>query len=458
MTDDSGISQRIVAFARLPVELSHTQQVSAALLDTVAVALAGRASRGSAIVHDWAESRLGLGRATVWATGASAAPDVAALLNGLDAHELDYDDVSPTMPMHPSAVLFPCLVAVAEDREIPWRELAPAYDVGAAVFRAVTEMLPGDVHYGAGWHTTTTIGRIAAVTALIRLCRMDAQQGAHALGIVSSMISGSRANFGSMTKPLHAGLAARDAVFAVELAEQGFTANPSELEQPGGFLDRYGDASLAAERGLRNEFGERLTYWRDAWVDDWAIKAYPSCFATHKAIDAALEVRTLAAEINRVTVCVQPQGAVPLISGEAATPQAAKFSMGYVVATALLSGSVTLADFTPAVFADAERHALANRVTLEEREMPPIGGPGALWTTVEIETESGAFVARVDAATGDSTKPLTREQLRAKFDDCLQVSGIGVDRAALLWQHLEAVGSGSAASGTLATLAAVVKD
>lgn len=458
MDEGSGITHHITDFATSSHPSVNARQMTDALRDTVAVALAGRASRGSVIAHNWAESRLGSGRATVWATGASATPDVAALLNGLDAHELDYDDVSPTMPMHPSAVLFPCLVAVAEERGISWRELAPAYDVGATVFRAVTEMLPGDVHYGAGWHTTATVGRIAAVAALIRLCRVDAEFGAHALGIVSSMVSGSRANFGSMTKPLHAGLAARDAVFAVELAEQGFTANPFELEQSGGFLDRFGDASLGAQRGLRNEFGERLTYWRDGWVDDWAIKAYPSCFATHKAIDAALEVRSHATEINRVTVCVQPHGAVPLISGNVATPQAAKFSMGYVVATALLNGSVTLADFTPAAFADGKRQALAKRVSLEERELPPVGGPAAHWTTVEIETDSGSFIARADVALGDATRPLSHKQFRSKFDDCLKLSGINADLADLLWQELGAVGSGEALAGPLVTLGSIMKD
>lgn len=458
MTQGSGITQHIVEFALSPHPSTHARQSTDALLDTVAVALAGRASRGSSIAHEWAESRLGQGRATVWASGVSAAPDVAALLNGLDAHELDYDDVSPTMPMHPSAVLFPCLVAVAEDRGIPWRELAPAYDVGAAVFRAVTEVLPGDVHYGAGWHTTATVGRIAAVAALIRLGGVDAQQGAHALGMVSSMVSGSRGNFGSMTKPLHAGLAARDAVIAIELAERGFTSNPLELESTGGFLDRFGDTSMGTQRELRASFGDRLTHWSDNWVNDWGIKAYPSCFATHKAIDAALELRPRVDNVDRITVCVQPRGAVPLITGEVTTPQAAKFSMGYVVATALLTGSVTLADFTHEAFAEVERQAFAKLVTLEERELPPVGQPAAHWTTVEIKTDSGPVIARADVALGDSTKPLSREQFRSKFDDCLLEAEINVDQAARLWQELEAVGSGEAPSGPLATLASIVKD
>ena len=113
--------------------------------------------------------------------------------------------------------------------------------VGNAVDRALGEALPMDVHYGRGWHSTATVGRLAAVAALARLHGLDVAQTRQALGLVASMAGGSIANFGTGTKPLHAGLAARDAVSAVRAGARGLDANPAQLEHRLGFLAAFGE-------------------------------------------------------------------------------------------------------------------------------------------------------------------------------------------------------------------------
>jgi 2-methylcitrate dehydratase PrpD len=133
-TDRSdSVTQALVSFACGDAHAlaPHSERITDALLDTVAVALAARGEPGSSIVHAWAESSLGWGTSTIWSHGDSAVTHMAALLNGADADELDFDDVSPTMPMHPSAVLFAAILAVAEARNIAWAQLADAYDVGS---------------------------------------------------------------------------------------------------------------------------------------------------------------------------------------------------------------------------------------------------------------------------------------------------------------------------------------
>ena len=212
--------------------------------------------------------------------------------------------------MHPSAVLMPALVTVAEDRGLDGRRVVEAYDVGAATFRAVAELLPQHVHYARGWHTTATVGRLAAVAAVVRLVGASTGTAQHALGIVSSQAAGSRPNFGSMTKPLHAGCAARDAVMAVELAEAGFTANPDELEARDGFFDRYGDPDLAPVGDPGETLAERLEHWADAWPEDWGLKRYPACYGTHRGIDAALALRSRVdpAAVETIRVTVHPRG------------------------------------------------------------------------------------------------------------------------------------------------------
>ena len=236
------------AVAGAPAAGDHTEQVARALIDTVAVTLGGAGAPGERILRSWATTEASAGPATLWTTGEQTSASMAALVNGTVAHLLDYDDICPSMPLHPSTVLVPALVAAAQawgGESAEPRRFVEAYDVGAAAFRAVADVLPQHVHYGLGWHSTSTIGRLAAVAALARLGGVDVETTRHALGIVSSLAGGSRANFGSMTKPLHAGAAARDAVSAMELARAQFTANPEELEAPGGFLDRFGDPEQA---------------------------------------------------------------------------------------------------------------------------------------------------------------------------------------------------------------------
>lgn len=434
--------------------VSHVAQVSDALVDTVAVAIAGGKERGSRILRHWAEGQASLGGATVWATGECLSADQAALLNGTDAHQLDYDDISPSMPMHPSAVLYPALLAVAESRSLPWSRLCAAYDVGAATFRAVCDVLPGEQHYAEGWHITSTVGRLAAVAALARLCELSVVQTQHALGIVASLIAGSRVNFGSMTKPLHAGLAAKDAVFAVELAERGFTASPEELDAQGGFFSRYGTPELAPAGDLTSTLLERLEYWEQEWVNDWGLKKYPACFATHRAIDALLELRDTVEAPNAINVTVHPHGTDPLSEAVPQTGQEAAFSMEYVLASAWLRGDVSLADFQAAALTEPERRHLAGKVHVQESPVGGLGGGEARqWAVVEVVTDSGSAQSRVEIARGDSSRPLSQDELRTKFDDCCALGGLDADRSGQLWNELRSVASGAASAGRILSLA-----
>src|SRR5690606_11491685 len=225
----------------------------------------------------------------VWFTGEHERADDVALLNGTAAHFLDFDDVSPSMPLHPSAVLVPALMAAAGSG-LRFDRFAEAYNVGAAMFRWVAEALPSEEHYGRGWHSTATVGRLAAVAAIARIRGLSVETTANAFGMASSTASGSRVNFGTMTKPLHAGLAARDALHTVDWSAAGVTASTSELESKGGFFSRFGAADAAA---LADSVAERFAHWVEHWPGDWGLKRYPSCYGTHRAIDAALELRTL---------------------------------------------------------------------------------------------------------------------------------------------------------------------
>jgi 2-methylcitrate dehydratase PrpD len=442
--DSHDLTATIVEFALRPVVPSARIQkaVTRALIDTVGVACAATNVEAEPLVRKWALAQGSTGRATVWTSGDLVSPSTAALINATAAHVLDYDDISPTRPMHPSAVLLPAIMAVAQARESDHQLIPAAYAVGAAVFRAVADELPHEFHYQRGWHTTSTVGRIAAVASLITLCRLTPQQGARALGVVSSLAAGTLANFGTMTKPLHAGLAARDAIMACELAEAGFTANEVALEADRGFFDLYGpDASNRLEHSSI-QFMDALERWRAEWDTDWGIKRYPACYATHRALDAALRLRAEhdVGSARRVTVTVHPEGLRPLRTAHPQTSNEAKFTMSFVIATALLTGELRLRDFDKECLTDPSVLDLMTKITVSESKIPPLGPPefDGGFAVVSLEMADGQTVReRADVTHGDSRSPLTDSELRAKFFDCCSQSDRSSSQAEELSAALE---------------------
>lgn len=438
MNEHTGFTATLARFASEGATAPANRDIVVqTLVDTVGVSLAAAGMPGERLVRSWsAQERPSGGAATIWSTGHKTTAAWAALLNGNAAHVLDYDDYSPSMPMHPSAVLWPALLAVGQTRDVATARLGEAYEVGAAVFRTVADALPDRVHYERGWHTTGTVGRLAAVAALVRLVGADPLTARHALAIASSLSSGSRANFGSMTKPLHAGLAARDAVTALELAETGLTGNPAELEAEGGFLQRLGDP-----RAGDRDCGQRLSHWSEHWPRDWGLKRYPACYGAHRAIDATLAVRAGVDidVLSSIDVVVHSSGLTPLLAHPPSTPMEAKFSLEYCVALALLTGRVGLGDFTDAGFGRTRIRDLAAKVSIAEASAPPIGTPEFKggFAVVTITGRDGVCVReRVDITRGDGRDPLSTGDLEDKFADCCRTGGYAEDRIGPLFTAL----------------------
>ena len=169
----SGATAVLAAFACAPCTppAEHADHLARALLDTVGCALAGTSSPANVLLERWCARERTTGTSTVWTTGEGRSPAQAALLNGTAAHALDWDDVSPGGLLHASTVLLPALLAEAEECKAGGPALVRAHDVGSAAFRAVAQALPRAVHYRRGWHTTSTVGRIAAVAALAQPAR-----------------------------------------------------------------------------------------------------------------------------------------------------------------------------------------------------------------------------------------------------------------------------------------------
>jgi 2-methylcitrate dehydratase PrpD len=414
------------------------------ILDTFGVALAGSREEASRVARD-AIAGDAEGPARVWGTSLRVPAEVAALLNGVSAHALDFDDVSPASTSHPSAVVLPACVACAEAAGSSGSELLAAYAVGVELMAKLGRAM-GEAYYRRGWHATSVLGPPAAAAAAAKLLAGDVEVILHALGIAASMASGLRRNFGSMTKPLHAGHAARSAVAAARLAAAGFTADRQALEGPLGFFEAFGGEGTVEGLGRPWE------------LDDpgLALKRYPCCYATHRTLDAVLELRRSHPELALpVSAVVEvPAGALaPLRPGLPSSGLEGKFSMAYVVVVALLRGAVPLNAFTDEAVADPGVRALAGRV--EVREEPALGGglggTEGRGVRVAVRGPSGEVIStEVEQASGSPGRQLTFEEVRAKFRGCTTVAD--VDGAAALpdlVQTLERVPNVAEALGPL---------
>lgn len=399
-----------------------------ALIDTIGVGVAGRVTEEVTRLRRWSDGHRAPGPATSWLDGAAITASGAALENAYAAHVLDLDDVSSATRMHPSVVLIPALLASGEQRRASGRQMLAAYDVGAAVFRAVACVLPAESHYQAGWHTTATVGLLAATCALCSLRHLSPDQTAHALGLCGSLASGSVRNFGSMAKALQVARASSDAVMAIELVEAGFTANPRQLDEPDGYFGMYGSYDEDRIAGL----AEQLQYWSTEWPQDIAVKRYPSCYATHKILDAAQQLRAAAGldphDVEAIDITVEPAGLDPLIAHYPGTGLEGKFSAGYVLGALLHDGSVSLSSFTDAAVRRGELKDFAARVSLRESERPSVGA--AEWSegyaAVRIRLRDGSSLeSRRDHTIGHAKDPISAADLHEKFRDCLRAGGLG---------------------------------
>ncbi|HEX2940036.1 MAG TPA: MmgE/PrpD family protein, partial [Rhodopila sp.] len=232
------IAERIHALRFEDISSAALDWTASAFVDTVGVALAGMQEPGPGILMRVPGVSTAKGPALILGTSRRTTALDAALVNGTAAHALDYDDVAGSLGGHPSAMLVPMLLPLAEMLGRPGRDVVLAYVVG---FETMCHIARGvnHHHYEKGWHPTATLGVFGTVAAASRMLGLDTARTATALGIATSFASGLKANFGTMTKPLHVGHAVRDGLLAALLAEGGFTANPAAFEHKQGFLDVF---------------------------------------------------------------------------------------------------------------------------------------------------------------------------------------------------------------------------
>ena len=387
-----------------------------AVLDTIGVTLAGAAEPAARIVQKVVQQDAG-GPCHVLGTAFRSSAGNAALANGTAAHALDYDDMCFVSLAHPSAPLVAASLAAGEVAGASGRALLDAYVVGFELEgRLGRAMNPR--HYQRGWHCTSTLGTIGAAASASRLLGLDAAAAGHALAIAASAASGLKENFGTMVKPLHAGMAARNGVVAALLARAGMTASGAAIDGPQGFLAAM-DSEQPSLEALAADLGAR---WEivDTGI---TVKLYPSCAGTHPTLDALLDLRRCdgftADEVQAIEIGVDSIVPTILLYDRPSSGLEGKFSMPFCAAAALVRGRVGIDTFDTATLGDPAILEMQGRVTMRVDPDLDASAPSLTQARVTVRLKNGrALTASANGARGYPERPASDEELATKFTSC----------------------------------------
>lgn len=413
------LSQIALDIARRPLSMLAEKRARAAILDVIACMVAGREE--GAVRAVWQSVQYwGEGRAGVVGDFKRISAPFAALVNGTAAHVLDFDDNFFPAITHASAVLVPALLAIGDERNGDLDQLISAYIAGLEV-QAILGELMNPEHYELGWHATSTLGTIGAAAAVAVFMKLPASQVRHAISLAASLASGSKKQFGSSAKPVHAGYAAMHGVLAARLAESGIDANAGVFEGPWGFLSQFTHGRSHA-----------LPSWKQSrtlHIEEQGLtaKLYPSCMSSHLGIDGILALRGhLGFQPEQIA---EIEIEMPLFMIEnlrfpkPATREQARFSMHYCAAIAAIDGPPRLHHFAVDEISRPDLVELATKVRMTPRKPSqdaaqlPWGGDAEVTIRMVDGTQ---FTACVAYPKGSHGHPMSEAEQEQKFRDCCE--------------------------------------
>lgn len=388
------------------------------ILDWFGCALAGSREPLSAILRDEFASTDGV--CTLVGSGLRADPLRAAMINGAAGHAIDFDDTSMVMGGHATVPLLPAVLAVAEEQGRTGADVVTAYVVGMEVQSRIGQGI-GSAHYNDGWHTTSTIGVFGSAAACSWLLGLDADGFGTAMGIAASNASGVKANFGTMTKPLHPGQAAERGMLAARLAARGYTANSAAVDGNQSFAQAAGTGELDAERM------ERLD---SSWATPRTLfKLHAACHLTHAGIEAT---RSLLSDglrpqsIDQITMTVNPSILDVCGIAEPTTGLEAKFSLRGTQALVVHGvDTAAVASFDDAPIRRPEVQDFLTKVTVETD-----ASLHTMATNVAVSTSAGTHEASANVSRPATDLAEQGDNLRRKFDAlATPVIGAGASEA-----------------------------
>ncbi len=397
------------------------------ILDGFGLALAGSVSPMGPLIRQYVEKFASRdAKASVIGSGMKVPARFAALANGTFIHADDYDDtqlsVAPDriygLLTHPTVPVLPPIFALAELNRYTGEEITLAYHIGVEVECKIAEAI-SPRHYGAGFHSTGTLGSFGSAAACAKLLKLDAKRTAYALAIVGAEAGGLRSNFGSMTKPFTAGHAAENGVVAADLASIGWTASEEILEAKEGWFSAAGGGY--DPQAIMNRLGKPWTLANPGV----SIKPFPSGSLTHPAMGEMLrlarESNIQAANVEKVDMGGNSGMMGALIHHRPENSLQAKFSMEFCMAILLLDRKAGLTEFTDAVVRRTDVQQLLRRVNFYVDAEAEKAGLNKMTSIIKIHMKDGTTISgRADFAKGHPANPMSYEEEADKFRGCAE--------------------------------------
>ena len=395
------------------------------LLDGLATMLGGAKEESSRLLCRHYARLQSKAEAAVIGTRHRLATENAALVNGVEAHVLDYDDAQLTtlgsrplgQQTHPTSPVLAAVLALAQSRRATGAQLLASYIVGVEVACRLGDAVDPS-HYLDGFHPTGTLGTFGAAAACSHLLKLKPISIRHALGIAGTMAAGVRANRGTMAKGLNAGRAAESGVIAATLAADGFSASENIFDDPMGFF----------AAACKNKFDKNLITFGKPYCfasPGVGIKLYPCAGVLHPALDIVLELRQLyaiaAEQVERIKVILDHDAALPLVYDRPKDALQAKFSVPFAVAVALVDGAAGLKQFSAERVRDPKIRNQLKRVELIGRPTRKRTSHIGIDTEVEIAMKDGTVHrGHADIARGHPALPTSRAEIDEKFRNCAE--------------------------------------
>jgi 2-methylcitrate dehydratase PrpD len=416
----------------IPADVVH--EARRALVNIVGCALGGARHEAVAITIDALGPMFGAPAAAVLGRTDRADPLHAALLNGISSHVEDFDDTLPANYIHATSPVAAALFAYASANSVSGRDLVHAFVLGfETTSRLGNATYPA--HYRAGWHSTGSVGVFGAAVAIGTLLGLDEAQMVWAIGLAGTQAAGVREQFGSMGKALHPGRAAQSGYGAALLARGGFTSGAHGIEGPRGWA-----SVTSAEHDLRKVTDGLGASW-ELHVNTY--KPFPCGIVNHPAIDACIQLHdehgVAPADVRELRLHVAPLVIDLCGKTDIHVGLEGKFSVVHGAAVGLVRGRAGLREYTDEAVNDPDVKAVRERTT-READDPDVTEDGV---RVELELTDGRVLhKRLEGSLGNLRRPLTDEQLDAKFRDqaTLVLNDDAAERALALCRRVDELG------------------
>ena len=394
------------------------------VLDGLGLSLCGSVAKSGEIVRQYIKATASPGTATVIGSPLKTSPRFAAFANAVNIHADDYDDTQLAVAenrtygllTHPTAPVLPAVLATAETRGMPGKQLLLAYNIGVEVETKIAEAI-NPRHYEEGFHSTGTMGVLGSAAAMAKIYGLDRAKTLIALGIAASEGAGFRENFGTMTKPFHAGRAAESGVVAADFAALGWTATDKILEAPRGFFQAAGGGY--DRNAIMGKLGKPWTFASPGV----SIKPYPSGSLTHPGMTAmekmVREHKIKGDQVDLLEVGTNKNMPNTLIHHEPKDELQAKFSMEFCMASLLLYGKAGLLEFNDEVVNRPEVQAMIQRVKFGIDPVAEAAGYNKMTTILKLHLKGGRVIeGRADFGKGSPAIPMSYNDVAEKFLDC----------------------------------------